>query len=62
MNASARTGAVVSFLRGTKCAYLEKRSTTVRILQYPSVVRGRSMIKSIVMCYQGQSGIGNGAS
>ena len=43
-----------------KCAALEKRSITVRMLVFPSDV-GRPVTKSRVMCDQGRLGMGRAA-
>ena len=59
-NALASAGAVVSFFKGVNTQYLLNRSTTLSILQYPSGVQGRSVIKSMLMCSQGQVGDARG--
>ena len=56
----ASVSAVVSCLSGMKIQYLEKRSITLKILQYPSVVYGKSVIKSILKCSNGIFGVSKG--
>lgn len=49
----ATAGAVVSAFRGQKCAILLNLHTTVNMLQLPSEVKGKSVMKSRLKSIQG---------